>query len=283
MKVGIQLYSVKESMAKDPLATIEQVADLGYRFLEVANHCADKDSGVGFGVSADALKPVLQKANAQVVSAHMFPLNPDGMDDVLAYHKEIGTKYIAMPMGFYTSRAQTLEFAALLNKIGERCAKAGIQFVYHNHFHEFQKFEGETVFDTLMNNTDKDLLKVELDTYWAMRAGKDPVELLRQYGKRICLIHQKDYTKGHEDKIDVLATFKDDEIIDMNGFISRINMDTFTEIGTGIMDIQSIIDVASEVCGVEYIILEQDATKLNEIESIKVSMEHFKKFKGIEW
>lgn len=284
MKVAIQLYSVRQSMEKDPVATIKKVAQAGYRNLEVANHNSEVDNGVGFGVAADEMKALLKECDATVVSAHIYPLVAEKIAPVLEYHNKIGTKYIAMPMDFYRDKEEVLRKAESLNKVGEVCKKAGIQLVYHNHFHEFQHFGKETIFDIMMNNTDPDLLKVELDTYWTMRAGKNPVEVLKTLGERVCLIHQKDYAKGFEDEINLLTAVEaNNDYVDMDRFLRDLNNDTFTEIGTGIMDIQSIINAGNNDCKADYIVLEQDYTKLDELESIKVSMEQFKQFTGIEW
>lgn len=286
MKVGIQLYSVRNSMAKDPLATIQRVAEQGYRFLEVANHNAEKDYGVGFSVSPDEINKVLSQTEAKIVSAHIFPLDAEKIKPVLEYHNQIGTKYIAMPMDFYRDRNETLRKAEILNGVGEECKKAGIQLLYHNHFHEFQVFEGETesIFETLMENTDENLLQIEIDTYWALRGGVDPVEFIKKYGKRVRLIHQKDFPKDMEGQLNLLnAVHKDNIYVDMGYFNSVVPENTFTEIGNGIIDIQGIINAANEYGDVDYIILEQDYTTYDEFESIKISMENFKKLKGITW
>ncbi|GHU69476.1 hypothetical protein FACS189450_02430 [Spirochaetia bacterium] len=284
MKVGIQLYSVRNRMAKDPASAIKAVAAEGYRYLEVANHNADKDSGLGFGVSAKEIREVLKEAGASVVSAHIFPMDPKSVEKVLEYHGEIGTKYIVMPMGFYTDREDTLRQAEALNTVGKACAKAGMALLYHNHFHEFQLFSGKTVFDTLMENTDPGLVKIELDTYWAMRGGQDPVRILKDYGERVRLIHQKDFPTEFRGEINLIDKVNQGKIkVDMEYFIGVVSEKTFTEIGTGLMDIQSIIDAGNNICKTDYVILEQDFSQHDEIESIRISMDSFRKFKGIQW
>lgn len=284
MKVGIQLYSVRNHMAENPVDTIRKVANEGYRYIEVANHNADKDAGIGFGISAEETKALLKETGAQIFSAHIFPLNPEEMTPILEFHKEIGTKYFVQPMDFYKDRDETLRKAEMLNKVGERCKEYGMQLLYHNHFHEFQHFGPETVFELLMNHTDPELVKIELDTYWTTRGQQDPVELLKKYGKRVCLVHQKDFTKGYEAERDLLASVEAaGDYVDMDRFNRDVKPETFTEIGTGIMDIQSIIDAANTYCGSEAIVLEQDYSQHDELESIRISMESFKRFKGVEW
>ena len=284
MKVGIQLYSVRNHMAQDPIDTIRKVVKEGYRHIEVANHNAQTDAGVGFGISAKETKELLAEVNAEIFSAHIFPLNPDEMTPILEFHKEIRTKYFVQTMDFYKDRDEALRKAEILNNVGERCREYGMQLLYHNHFHEFQHFGDETIYELLMNNTDADLVKIELDTYWVSRAGLDPVELLKKYGKRVRLVHQKDYTKGYEAERNLLTSVEENQdYVDMDRFNRDIKEETFTEIGTGIMDIQTIIDTANDCCESEAIVLEQDYSQYDELESIRISMDSFKRFKGVEW
>jgi sugar phosphate isomerase/epimerase len=271
-------------MARDPRDTIRKVAAEGYRYIEAANHNAGADSGVGFGVSAKELRQLLDEAGAEMVSAHIFPMEMDVLSRVLEYHREAGTKFIVWPMDFYESRDAVLKKAEAMNQAGKACKEAGMALLYHNHFHEFQLFSGKTVYDILLENTDPALVGVELDTYWAMRGGQDPAALLTRLGKRARLIHQKDYPAAYRDKVNLINRVNQENArVDMAYFGSVVDEKTFTEIGTGIMDIQSIIDAGNRFCGTEYVILEQDFTQMGEFESIRVSMESFKKFKGIEW
>lgn len=286
MKVGIQLYSVKNNMAKDPIGTIKRISDIGYRFFEVANHNATVDSGVGFGVSAKEILNLLKETDSNIISAHIFPLNTDHekMKPILNYHREIGTKYIVQSLDFYKDKDEVLRKAEDLNRIGKVCNDYGMQLLYHNHFHEFQHFGNETIFELLMSNADSELVKIELDTFWAMRGEQDPVSLLKKYGKRVRLIHQKDFTKGYEDELNLLKSVEEsDDYVDMDRFLRDFSKESFTEIGTGIMDIQSIINAAIDFCESEYIVLEQDFSQNDEIESVRISMQNFKKLNNIEW
>jgi hypothetical protein len=103
-------------------------------------------------------------------------------------------------------------------------------------------------------------------------------------GERLWLIHQKDYPAEYRDRINLIDKVNRDHLkVDMNYFMGLGVEKEFTEIGTGIMDIQSIIDAGNGICKADYIILEQDHTSHDEFESIRISMESFKKFEGIEW
>jgi sugar phosphate isomerase/epimerase len=284
MKVGIQLYSVRNHMAQDPIDTIRKVAEAGYRYIEVANHNADTDAGVGFGVSAKEVNELLKETGAKIFSAHIFPMDPAKMTPILEFHQAIGTKYFVQPMDFFKDRDETLRKAEELNSVGARCREYGMQLLYHNHFHEFQHFGDKTIYELLMENTDPELVKIELDTYWTTRGEQDPIALLKKYGKRVRLVHQKDYTKGYEAERDLIASVEaTNDYVDLDRFNRDVRPETFTEIGTGVMDIQSIIDTAIEYCDSEYIVLEQDHSQYDEMKSIAISMDSFRKFKGVEW
>ena len=112
----------------------------------------------------------------------------------------------------------------------------------------------------------------------------DPIELLRKYGERVKLIHQKDISKTITSPVNVYSVIPREQTDGERDYRSVVQHEDFTEIGKGSMDIQRIIDTANEINSSSYIILEQDYTSYSdELESIKVSMDAFHKFKGISW
>jgi sugar phosphate isomerase/epimerase len=296
-------------MEKDPVKTLEEVAKIGYRYLETANHQADRDYVIGFGISAPQINSILSKIGAKIVSAHISPLDPrnkEHIDEVLSRQKEIGVRYVATNLHDFPNREVTLYYAHFLSTLGEMCAKHDIQLLYHNHFAEFRKFGNETVYEILMNNVDPVLLKIQLDTYWVMRSGVDPVEVMKKYGERVRMIHQKDFPAFAVEQMNMLASYErniqaakglpedtvsgrknlsarelDESVLKV--LLAELDPATFVEIGAGIMNIQKLIDVANEFCRPEYIILEQDFTKFDELESIRISMDNLKKYRGIDW
>lgn len=283
LKVGIQLYSVKEAMGKDPVEAVRQVAKVGYKNLEAANHRGNEDFGVGFGVDAAAFRGVLEETGTNVFCAHLSPFHEGNCREVIRYHQAIGNHRIANPMEFFTSKDDVLRKCEAYNKMGRICKEEGITYLYHNHFHEFQQFEGKTVLDWILENTDPDCLGFELDTFWAMRGGQDPIQVMKKLGSRLKLVHQKDYSKTPGKPVDCLAAIPDGAVIDMERFQSVFAPEDFTEIGTGVMDIQRIIDTARELGSVEYIVLEQDCSAHPEMESIAISLENFRRYSGLIW
>lgn len=285
LKVGIQLYSVRQHMAENPLATIEHVVNAGYKYLEAANHYADKDDGVGFGVDAAKLKSVLDSHQARIVSVHVYPFEKCDLDAVIRYNQEIGNENLVMPMGFFSSKEEILAACDEYNRYGEKCARSGMTLLYHNHYQEYQVFGGKTVMEWMLEKTDPALLKFELDTFWTLRGGHDPVEVMKMIGKRLKLVHQKDFSKTSATPVNILSTIPPDAVINMEtGFGGNLfKPEDFTEIGHGIMDIQSIINTANDLGSVEYIILEQDFSAHDEMESIRISMDSFRKFSNVSW
>ena len=97
LKVGIQLYSVRDEMKKDPINAIRQVAEIGYKNLEFASSNADTDPGVGFGVSVEDMQKLLKETGANLISGHIRPINEETIDPMIAYHTQVGTKYLGHP------------------------------------------------------------------------------------------------------------------------------------------------------------------------------------------
>lgn len=286
LKVGIQLYSVRQSLQKDPYGTLARVAEAGYKYIEAANHDATNDPGIGFGVPAGKMKDTLDRLGMSIVGCHINPLKPELLDRVLDYHQAIGNPQIGIGIEFfpYGDIDFVLRQCELFNKIGEMCQERGMRYYYHNHYQEFQTFGDKTVYEMIMENTDPELVFLEMDTYWMIRGGQDPIELIRKYADRLLLLHQKDFPKNAvQPKVmyDGLVDLNED--ISMEVFASTLDPLCFTEIGTGILPIQEIIDAAETAPNLEYIILEQDHSQLGEIESIKTSMEAFRRFSGVEW
>ncbi|MEG1427030.1 MAG: hypothetical protein RSC76_05015 [Oscillospiraceae bacterium] len=282
VKVGIQLYSVRDEMAKDPIAAIKKVAAMGYKNLEVANQKADTDPGVGFDVPAEELNKTLSEVGAKVVSGHIRPITSETLPAIITYHKAIGNKYIGQSVDFFTSYENLLERCEYYNAVGKQCAAEGMQFIYHNHYQEFQEMNGKYILYQIMEHTDPRYVSFEVDTFWAMRGGADPIAVMKTLGSRIKMIHQKDFSKTAVSPVNVLATKDPNVPISWENFQGGFDKSDFCEIGTGTMEIQKIIDTANEI-GVEYVILEQDFTSLGQMESVQISMDSFKKFNGIDF
>ena len=284
LKVGIQLYSVRNSFAEDKMKTLRTLADTGYKYVEAANHNAAVDDGVGFGFPAGELKKNLDEMGLKIVGCHINPLRLDRLPAVLDYHCELGNKQIGCDTEFFP--LNDLDYikrrCEFFNEVGRMCQERGMRYYYHNHYMEFQQINGKPIYDYIMEYTDPKLVFCELDTYWCYRGGFDAVEYIHKYKDRMILLHQKDFPADAPQPMNMY-----DGVIDPSGAVTVEMFEKtkhpacFTEIGTGVLPILDIIDEAQDAPNLEYLILEQDHSKYPELESIQISMNAFKKLNGI--
>ena len=295
LQVGLQLFSVRNHMAEDWRATLRSVAEAGYRYIEPANHHMPEETGIGFGVPAADMKNILDETGLAVCNTHLSPVYDErilpALPAVLEYQHVIGCSRVTAAIGFFADLDAVLRAAELFDKAGAICRAEGVTFMYHNHYQEFQPFytdpkadPDKMVMDYLMENTDPANVSLELDTYWVARGGEDIQEILRRYGSRIRMIHQKDFTAGYPGPVSLRPRLIERGIpATMEYYNDTKEPEAFTEIGTGILDIQGIVDTAREVTEADYIILEQDFSRYDELESIRISMDGFKKIHGVKW
>ncbi|HVX43275.1 MAG TPA: sugar phosphate isomerase/epimerase [Mycobacteriales bacterium] len=286
IRIGLQLYSVRETLAQDPWGTLERLSDTGFTALEAANHNAREDSGVGFGVAAGELRSTLDGLGMRIIGCHINPLDVEILPRVLDYQAELGNTQIGCDIEFYPlgDRDYVLRRAETFNTIGAFCRDRGMRFYYHNHFQEFQRIGANTVYELLLDNTDPALVQIEMDTYWMYRGGQDPLDWMRRYADRVILIHQKDFTANAAQPLNLFdGIVSPDEPITMEVFTENVDPLAFTEIGTGVLPIQDIIDTAQTLPNLDYLILEQDHTTYSEIESVRISKDAFSGYSGISW
>src|SRR5947209_8459595 len=136
---GLQLYSVRDALAGNPWGTLGRLSELGFRALEAANHRADADTGMGFGVEAPELHHVLGDLGLRIVGCHVNPLEEDLLPAVLDYQAALGNRQIGCDIEFYprANRDYVMHRAEVFNRIGALCAQRGMRFYYHNHYQEF--------------------------------------------------------------------------------------------------------------------------------------------------
>lgn len=287
ISVGLQLYSVRNALSDDPWRTLVRLAEAGFTHLEAANHNARNDPGVGFGVQARELRTRLSDLGLSIIGCHINPLDLDILPRALEYQAELGNTQFGCDIEFfpYGDRDYLIRRCELFNRVGEMARERGMRFYYHNHFQEFQRLGDDYVYDLILQHTDPDLVKLEIDTYWMHRGGQDPVEWMTRYADRVILLHQKDFPVDAPQPLNMFdGIVSPTESIDMAVFDERKDTRCFTEIGTGVLPIQRIIDTAGRLPNLEYLILEQDHTALDELESVRASREAFAtRFTGTLW
>ena len=193
-KFGIQLYSVKENMALDPIATIKSLGGFGYKQLEGY----DGGKGILWGLQTEEFKALMAEANTQMVASHCNVF--ENLESQAELAASVGIKYLICPwIGPQKSIADYQSKAAEFNEIGAKLNSFGIKFAYHNHDYTFLELEGQLPQDVLMNETDPALVDFELDMYWAHVANINPGEYIDKYPGRFRLCHVKDAEAGSGD------------------------------------------------------------------------------------
>ncbi len=199
--IGLQLYSVRDAMKEDPEATVAKVGEIGYKFVETAGY----SDGKFYGMEPTAFKELCQNNGMQFLGSHTGQNVPDSADwdktmawwdECIAAHKEADVKWIVQPwMGDvgYESLDGLKRYCEYFNAVGEKCNEQGIRFGYHNHAKEFTTtFEGIPVYDWMLELTDPEKVMFQMDLYWVVEGGKDPVEYINEYPDRFYLWHIKD-------------------------------------------------------------------------------------------
>ena len=256
--IGLQLYTLRDIIAKDVPGVLSQVAKAGYGEVEMYGLSA---GNTFFGQSVKKIAELLKTNNLTSPGGHYMPDkflfengNGDDVKNLCEVANELGNKYVIIPWLSAEKRKNTDQYKVLadrLNMAGEICKKSNLQLAYHNHDFEFADLGGGHGYDILLNNTDKDLMKMELDLYWVVRAGYDPIALFKSNPGRFHLWHVKDMSKTDKTKN--------------------------TEICNGMLDFRSIFKSA-KLAGVKHFIVEQETNYAPDyIGSITTSNKEVKK------
>jgi sugar phosphate isomerase/epimerase len=164
-------------------ATLRMIHEIGYATIETYP--------LVYTRPAKDLKALIEGIGLKAPSGHF---DYDTLEEHVDYAAELGIEYMVCPMiarPLWESLDGFKQAAAHLNKAAAKARAAGLTFGYHPHNYEFKKFEGGRGFEVLMRELDP-AVKLELDLYWAIEAGENPLELMRKYRDRLALIHIKD-------------------------------------------------------------------------------------------
>jgi sugar phosphate isomerase/epimerase len=259
-RAGIQLYTVNEAMRADAAGTVKKLRQMGYQEVETA----------GFGsLSAKQFRALLDDAGVKCPSAHL-QFDPDDLGRAFDDANALGAKYavssmmhalVADPKAPKTdvfktgmSLDEAKRTAALANRIGEGARRAGLQFAYHNHNFEFaDQGNGAIGYDVLLQDTDPQLVKFEIDCGWMIFAGHDPVEYMRKYPGRFPMLHIKDFLPHAAGKPEMLGA----------------------ELGHGSVDYKPIFAAAGKA-GLQHYFVEQEGpfARMTPLESAQVDYDY---------
>lgn len=251
-RLAIQLYTIRDAISENPEKALERIAASGFTDLEIYGY-----DGTFFGKTRNEFQSILSNTGLKVISSHHQTgvirneagtlLNnwEQSIDDL----KFIGSEYLVC--SYLVPEERTSEnyrkLPDLLNRSAEITKQSGLQFAYHNHDFEFEKLDDQTViYDFILENTSNGLVAMELDLYWIVKAGFDPLYYFQKYPGRFPLWHVKDMQK---------------------------ETGTFTEVGSGVIDFKRIF-ASAEKAGLEYWFLEQDSSDKDIFESILLSKKY---------
>jgi len=242
--VGLQLYTLRDLMKDDFAGTLAKVAKIGYPAVEFA----------GYGhLSAAEVRKLLDDLGLECCGTHegFDALSAEKIDQTIEFNQAIVNPFIicpSMPGAFRDKGSEGIKaFADAMNEAGAKINQAGMQLCYHNHDFEFKPVDGKTIFDWLLERTEKRLVQIELDTYWAHYAGVDPILWIKKLSGRCPLLHMKD--------------------------LSKTEPRTFAPVGMGIMNIKGIVKAGQQI-GTRWFVVEQDRCQGPALEAVSYSFDH---------
>lgn len=234
--IGLQLYSLRADFAKDVPGTMAKVKSFGIKYVETAGT---------YGLEPDKFLALLDANELKAISGHFsYDMYRTNAHEVAHQAEALGLKYAGCAWIPHTGdfdEKTCREAAAVFNHAGEVLAQHGIKFFYHTHGYEFQPFKGGTLYDLLMAETNPKFVRYEMDVFWIVHPGQNPVKLLAKYGNRFELMHVKDMKAGTKH--------------DLTGH-TDVNNDV--TLGTGIMDWSAILGAAKKA-GVKWYFIEDES------------------------
>jgi len=240
--LGVQLYTFRDEMAADAVDTLKKIAAIGIKQIETAR----SNKGHYYGLSPLEMKTICDDLGMNLRSGHVHLDNnwQQTMDEAA----EAGQEYLicsSMPSDGQ-SIDNYLRVAKDFNEAGEACKTMGLKFGYHNHGYEFESDQGKVLYDVLLNNTQADLVHMELDLGWVIVGGKDPIDYFNKYPGRFPLWHLKDMDMVKQES---------------------------TEFGKGGLDIADMLAHRKE-SGLKYIFIEQEEYASSPFESMKHNIDY---------
>ena len=255
--IGLQLYTLREIIGQDVPGLIKRISDIGYRDVETYGFSS---TGGFWGLSPTEFKSLLTEHDVVSNSGHY------GIDDFIRTGNDTELKAIIDAAGVLKQQYVTVPYLGddlrstaddfkktieALNKAAELCKSAGLKLAYHNHDFELKDMgEGKTGLEIFLENSDPTAIDFELDLYWVVRAGHDPVSLFTTYPGRFTMWHVKDMDKNKPE----------------------LN----TEVGAGSIDFKSIF-AAADTAGLKHFYVEQENFSKEPYQSITESITHIKK------
>lgn len=248
--IGLQLYTLRDTIPQDPKGVLQKISSFGYKELETFAY----GDGKIFGMAFKEFGSYVKSLGMRVCSGHygLDLAKSDKWEKAVADAKSIGQQYMVVPYIQDTERKSIDDYkkiCASLNRAGEVCNKNGVRFGYHNHAFEFDTLDGQIPYDVMLAELDPKNVGMEMDIYWVVRAGKDPVAYFEKYPGRFEQWHIKDMDKNNKDR----------------------NAD----VGSGSIDFKILFSKA-KLAGMKHFYVEQESYPGAPIDSVAASIKNLK-------
>jgi len=256
--IGLQLYSIIPLLKQDFEGTLQTLSKIGYKEVEFAGPYyftpgEDGNNSGFYGNNAGQMKAILDQFSLSAPSAHVgLSTLQNNLEETVEAAHTLGIQYLVCPFLTADQRQSLDDYKKLadqFNTIGESCKKAGIQFAYHNHCFEFGEKDGHIPYDLLLNNTDPELVAMELDLFWIIIAGFDPVAYFKKYPGRFPAVHVKDMKKEMVLE-DPANTFE-------NEAAAKKAFGNLEDVGKGVINFKRILSHHKQA-GIKHYFIERD-------------------------
>jgi len=243
-RIGLQLYSLREQFARDVPKTLDQVRNFGIKYVETHST---------YGLTPEKFRAELDSRGLKAVSGHFaYERCRDDIEGVAREANILGEQYVGcawIPHKDPFDETTCREAIKVFNRAGEALAKRGLKFFYHTHGYEFLPYGEGTLFDLMMAETKPRFVHYEMDVFWIVHPGQDPVKLLEKYGSRFELMHLKDMKQGTPTGL----------------FTGHADVTSNVALGTGVIDWAAVLRAARKAEVKWYFIEDESAASVQQI------------------
>jgi sugar phosphate isomerase/epimerase len=254
-RIGLQLYSLREQFAGDVPKTLDQVRNFGIKYVETHST---------YGLTPEKFRAELDSRGLKAVSGHFsYERCRDDIEGVAREAQILGEQYVGcawIPHKDPFDETTCREAIKVFNRAGEALAKHGLKFFYHTHGYEFLPYGKGTLFDLMMAETKPQFVHYEMDVFWIVHPGQDPVKLLEKYGSRFELMHIKDMKQGTPTGL----------------FTGHADVASNVALGTGVIDWPAVFRAAQKA-GVKWYFIEDESAA--SVQQIPESLSYLAKLK----
>ncbi|CAN7386719.1 sugar phosphate isomerase/epimerase [Paenibacillus sp. LjRoot153] len=276
IETGVNVSSVQQELSKDYFGTLERVAEAGYKNIELVGYNIKSYTRYIDELPVELVKEKLAQFDLSVISTQEvsrsdLPLESHDWDSVCSYYEQLNCHKIVIPSVWMLNREDALRTADQMNRVGRRMRENGFTFYHHNHAHEFKRDGDQTLYDYLIDNTDPDYVRFELDLGWVVRAGLQPIDVLAKLGNRCDIVHLKDISHTPKFPINLFDALRQDGNKPFDSFMIYRDYATpedYADLGKGSYDLVETFKWIQEKGHVRYAMVENIGASEDKFKSL---------------